>query len=175
MSAGLVVFNHGKDSEPWGYKIKALAEVAKSLNFAVESVDYRGIESVEGRLERLLATCAALPSTAMPGGPVLVGSSLGGYLAAAASTRVKARGLFLMAPAFDLPPLPPLPPVAPCPTVVVHGWRDDIVPLDRGFAFAERQRALLHVVDDDHRLHASLPAIEGWLRDFLRALPPVGN
>jgi pimeloyl-ACP methyl ester carboxylesterase len=167
VSAGVVVFNHGKDSEPWGYKIQALAKVAESLHFAVESVDYRGIDSIDGRLERLLAVCAALAPA------VLVGSSLGGYLAAAASQRVKARGLFLMAPAFDLPPLPPLPEVAACPTVVVHGWRDEIVPLDRGFQFAKRQQALLHVVDDDHRLHASLPSIEGWLRDFLRTLPSV--
>jgi hypothetical protein len=30
---------------------------------------------------------------------------------------------------------------------------------------------LLHVVDDDHRLHATLPRIAGWLRDFLRSNP----
>ncbi|MFM7396668.1 MAG: alpha/beta hydrolase [Gammaproteobacteria bacterium] len=165
MGAKTIVFSHGKDSEPWGTKILALAEVARAAGWQVESVDYRGIESVEGRLSKLLDACRDLPPH-----PVLVGSSLGGYLAVAASKPVQASGLFLMAPAFDLPGLPPTSSPQPCPTVVVHGWRDDIVPVEKGLAFAELQRALVHLVDDDHRLHASLPRIVGWLRDFLGAL-----
>jgi alpha-beta hydrolase superfamily lysophospholipase len=101
---------------------------------------------------------------------VLVGSSLGGFLSAAASIEVRARGLFLMAPAFDLPGLPPTPAVERCPTVVVHGWGDDVVPVEKGLAFARAQGALMHLVDDDHRLHASLPRMTGWLRDFLGGL-----
>jgi fermentation-respiration switch protein FrsA (DUF1100 family) len=66
--------------------------------------------------------------------------------------------------------LPPTPLAEPCPTVVVHGWRDDIVPVAKGLAFADSQRALTYLVDDDHRLHTSLPRIAGWLRDFLRSL-----
>ena len=165
MGAKTIVFSHGKDSEPWGTKILALADAARALGWHVESIDYRGIDTVEGRLEKLLLSCRELPPH-----PVLVGSSLGGFLAAAASRPVHASGLFLMAPAFDLPGLPPTPVVERCPTVVVHGWRDDIVPVEKGLAFARSQRALMHIVDDDHRLHASLPRIVGWLRDFLGAL-----
>jgi pimeloyl-ACP methyl ester carboxylesterase len=161
-----VVFSHGKDSEPWGTKILALAAVARDCGCRVESVDYRGIDTVEGRLAKLLEVCRDLPPQ-----PVLVGSSLGGFLAAAASRPLGAAGLFLMAPAFDLPGLPSTPAVAACPTVVVHGWRDDVVPVEKGLAFARAQGALLHVVDDDHRLHATLPRIAGWLRDFLRSNP----
>lgn len=158
----VVVFSHGKDSEPWGTKIVALADIARECGHAVESIDYRGIDTVEGRLAKLLESCRALPSS-----PILIGSSLGGFLAAAASQPLAASGLFLMAPAFDLPGLPRTPVVAVCPTVVVHGWRDDVVPIDKGLAFARAHGALLHAVDDDHRLHASLPRIAGWLRDFL--------
>ena len=158
-----VVFSHGKDSEPWGTKIMALAAIARESGCRVESIDYRGIDTVEGRLATLLESCRDLPR------PLLVGSSLGGFLAAAASKPLDAAGLFLMAPAFDLPGLPPTPEVAVCPTVVVHGWRDDIVPVEKGISFARAQGALLHVVDDDHRLHASLPRIAGWLRDFLNS------
>lgn len=163
-----VIFSHGKDSEPWGTKIVALAEVARQCGFAVESIDYRGLDTVEARLAKLLTVGRTLPPH-----PVLVGSSLGGFLAAAASLPLGAQGLFLMAPAFDLPGLPPTPQTAACPTVVVHGWRDDIVPVDKGLAFARTRGALTHVVDDDHRLHASLPRIAGWLRDFLNSLPPA--
>ena len=165
MSADIVVFSHGKESGPWGTKITALAEVARGLGWH--------IESVEERLARLRAVCGGLSAA-----PVLVGSSLGGWLSAAASTAVgpaagAARGLFLMAPAFDMPGLPPLPPqAAPAalPTVVVHGWRDEIVPVGHGLRYAQAQRALTHVVDDDHRLIATLPAIGAWLGAFLVGL-----
>ena len=170
MSTGTIVFSHGKDSEPWGTKIVALAEVARDLGWRVESVDYRGIDSVEARVATLLAACRGVAAGGGTAGPVLVGSSLGGFLSAAASIEVRARGLFLMAPAFDLPGLPPTPAVERCPTVVVHGWRDDIVPIEKGIVFARAQGALMHVVDDDHRLHASLPRMTGWLRDFLGGL-----
>lgn len=171
MSTGTIVFSHGKDSEPWGTKIVALAEVARDLGWRVESVDYRGIDSVEARLSALLAACAGFAAVGgSAAGPVLVGSSLGGFLSAAASIEVRARGLFLMAPAFDLPGLPRTPVVERCPTVVVHGWRDDVVPVEKGLAFARAQGALMHLVDDDHRLHASLPRMTGWLRDFLGGL-----
>jgi len=158
-----VVFSHGKDAEPWGSKIVALAERARERGYSVESVDYRGIDSVEARLDKLLAACAGLPAA-----PVLVGSSLGAFLAAAASRRVAASRLFLMAPAVDLPGLPTLPEMAACPTTVVHGWRDEVVPVEKGIALARAQRATLHVVDDDHRLHASLPRIAQWFDEFLR-------
>lgn len=165
MGAKTIVFSHGKDSEPWGTKILAMAEAARALGWRVESVDYRGIDDVEGRVQALLSACRGLPPH-----PVLVGSSLGGYLAAAASQPVQAAGLFLMAPAFDLPGLPPTPIARRCPTVIVHGWRDDVVPVEKGLAFARTQQALTYLVDDDHRLHASLPQIVRWLRDFLGGL-----
>lgn len=160
-----MVFSHGKDSEPWGTKIVALAEIARAAGYRVESIDYRGIDTVEGRLAKLRASCRDLPPA-----PVLVGSSLGSFLSAAASIDVGARGLFLMAPAFELPGLPPTPAVARCPMMAVHGWRDEIVPVDIAISFARAHAARLHLVDDDHRLHASLPNIAGWLRDFLGEL-----
>jgi pimeloyl-ACP methyl ester carboxylesterase len=170
---GHVVFSHGKESGPWGTKITALAEVARGLGWQVESIDYRGLESVDARLERLREGCRRLPAA-----PVLVGSSLGGWLAAAASTAIgpaggPARGLFLMAPAFDMPGLPPLPPQAPpasLPTVVVHGWQDEVVPVEYGLRYAQAQRATTFLVDDDHRLIDSLPAIGTWLGGFLARL-----
>lgn len=157
-----LIFSHGKDSEPWGTKIVALADTARHLGWQCESVDYRGIDTVEDRLEKLLAVARDLPPA------VHVGSSLGGFLAVAGSIPTAARGLFLMAPAFELPGLPPTPACASCPITIVHGWRDDIVPVDIGIEFARRQAATLHIVDDGHRLHQSLPRIQLWLDAFLR-------
>jgi len=160
-----LVFSHGKDSEPWGTNIVALAETARDLGWQCESVDYRGIDTVQGRLEKLLMVARELPPA------VHVGSSLGGFLAVAGSIPCAARGLFLMAPAFDLPGLPPTPACAACPITVVHGWNDDIVPVEIGIDFARSQGAILHVVNDGHRLHDSLPQIQLWLSGFLRGFP----
>ena len=94
MAERYVVFSHGKDSEPWGGKIAAMAEIAREEGFHVESVDYRGIDRPEDRVTRLLAFCKDLR-----GSLVLVGSSMGGYVSVAGSSLLQARGMFLLAPA----------------------------------------------------------------------------
>jgi hypothetical protein len=56
------------------------------------------------------------------------------------------------------------------PTLIIHGWRDELCPLDAIHVFAGRRRLPLLVLDDDHRLGASLPAIERQFALFLDAL-----
>ncbi len=50
----LVVYNHGKDSTPWGEKTLAFAEVAKYHGFDFESLDYRQTNDPEERIRQLL-------------------------------------------------------------------------------------------------------------------------
>jgi pimeloyl-ACP methyl ester carboxylesterase len=57
-----------------------------------------------------------------------------------------------------------------CPTLVIHGRRDEIVPVEVSERWAAGQpNVQLEVVDDDHSLLAALPRIEeralAWLRD----------
>src|SRR5687768_1316404 len=126
MAERYVVFSHGQGSGPWGNKILAMAEVARRRGYAVESVDYQAIDEPDARIECLLNFCRRLPAA-----PVLVGSSLGGHVATAASRQVKARGLFLLAPAFYMPGYEQYTPQpASCPIAIVHGWRDEVVPVE---------------------------------------------
>jgi alpha/beta superfamily hydrolase len=160
-----VVFSHGKESGPWGSKITAMAAVVRDLSIGVESVDYRGMDDPQARVEKLVAVSAAL------GGVVLVGSSLGGHVAAAAAGRVRPRGLFLLAPAFYMPGFEAYTPQeVACPTTVVHGWHDDVVPVANGIRWAREHAATLHVLDSDHRLENQIEAICRLLRDFLQRL-----
>ena len=80
----LVVFSHGKESGPWGSKIKALAAVAKAAGAQVLSNNYREGEGGQqfdqdapGEPERRVAQLRATP---LPPHSqlVLVGSSMGG-------------------------------------------------------------------------------------------------
>lgn len=163
MTQPIIVFSHGQDGEPWGNKIVAMADVARELGFRVESVDYRGMADPQVRVDTLSAFCKTLP---MP--PVLVGSSMGGHVATAVSREANARGLFLLAPAFYMRGYEQYTPTpAACPISIVHGWRDDIVPVDNSIRYAREHRASLTVLDDDHRLQASIGQIAALLRLFL--------
>src|SRR5260370_1273546 len=75
-----VVFSHGQESGPWGRKISALAEVARSEGYVAHSVDYRGIDEPRARVARLVDFCKELAA-----GLVVVGSTLSGYAAVAAA------------------------------------------------------------------------------------------
>jgi alpha/beta superfamily hydrolase len=96
---------------------------------------------------------------------------LGGHVAAAAARRVGAQGLFLLAPAFYMAGFEAhTPQDVACPTAIVHGWRDDIVPVDNSIRWAREHRAALHVLDSDHRLEDQIEAICLMLRAFLNSL-----
>ena len=166
MTLDTVVFSHGKESGPWGSKITAMAAMVRELGMAVQSVDYRGMDDPAARVDTLVDVVASLA-----GSYLLVGSSMGGHVSAAAATLTEPRGLFLLAPAFYMPGFEAHTPRAVgCPTVIVHGWRDDIVPVAHSIRWAAEQRAALHVLDSDHRLEDQLPSICGLLRSFIADL-----
>jgi pimeloyl-ACP methyl ester carboxylesterase len=160
-----VVFSHGKESGPWGAKITAMAAVVRDLDLAVESVDYRGIDDPSRRVQKLLALGRELK------GPiVLVGSSMGGHVAAAAANDLDTAALFLLAPAFYMPGFEKYTPQnITVPTAIVHGWHDDVVPVDNSIRWAREHGAVLHVLDSDHRLEDKIGVICTLLRNFLIA------
>jgi pimeloyl-ACP methyl ester carboxylesterase len=167
MTDRVVIFSHGKDSEPWGSKIMAMAAAARSLGYRAESVDYRGIDDPVARVTRLLEFSRGLAIAA----PILVGSSLGGHVATAASVGLKARGLFLLAPAFYMPGYEQYTPQpATCPISIVHGWRDEIVPVANSIRYAGEHHATLQLLDADHRMLQHITQIVAYLQLFLRGV-----
>jgi len=162
-TTGAVYFNHGQESGPWGTKIRRLAQVAEAKGFAVESLDYSGIADPDLRVRKLLASTASQFSCL-----VLVGSSMGGYVATVASETLKPKGLFLMAPALSVPgySVPSPIPYAEA-VVVIHGWKDELIPVEHSIRFAQKHSAQLHVVDGDHRLMDHIPFIASIFDSFL--------
>jgi len=162
-----VVFSHGKESGPWGGKITALAQVARAAGLHVESLDYRGMDDPGQRVTRLLEHLRGLDEPAL-----LVGSSMGGHVAAAAAGQFQVRGLFLMAPAFYMGGYEALTPPPPgCPVCIVHGWHDEVVPVDNAIRYARQCACALHLLDSDHRLMDRLDQLCGLFRMFLAAIP----
>ena len=158
----LVCFAHGKESGPWGTKITRLAEVARAQNFAVLSPDYSHTHDPKERVAHLLELAPAARTL------VLVGSSMGGYVSAMACARLQPRALFLMAPALYFPGWDEEPQGCPPDTVVVHGWRDDIVPVDVSVRFARPRKAALHLLDSGHTLNDQLEMLSLLFADLLR-------
>jgi predicted esterase len=159
-----VCFSHGKESGPWGTKIAAMADLARDRGLECESLDYRGMDDPGARVSKLVAHCRPL------GRPlVLVGSSMGGHVAAAASAELEdVLGLFLIAPAFYVPGYESLTPVPRAKRIaIVHGWRDDVIPASHSVRFAAHYRAGLHLIDGDHRLGDHLFEINRFFDWFL--------
>ena len=91
--------------------------------------------------------------------------------ATAAAPVVNAIGLFVLAPAYYMEGFEALTPSAPdIPTVIVHGWHDDIVPVENSIRFARDCAATLHIVDGGHRLTENLDEINAQLRYFVNEL-----
>jgi len=161
-----VCFSHGAESGPWGTKIAAMADLARDRGCEVESVDYRGLADPGERVARLLTHCRTVT-----GKLVLVGSSLGGHVAAAASAELDVAGLFLIAPAFYMPGYESLTPAPKARLIsVVHGWGDEIVPPENSLRWSTEHGADLHMIDGDHRLLDRLFQINRLFDWFLHDL-----
>ena len=132
-----------------------MAELARSRGYRVMSPDYQGLDTFSGRVEKLRQE---LPTRAEA--LVLVGSSMGAYVAAAVSAEAQPVGLFLLAPAIYMPghENDHLAPQADhC--LVVHGWHDEVVPVDHAIRWCRRHSLPLLLLDGDHRLMSVLDQI----------------
>lgn len=164
MTMPVIIFSHGQESGPWGTKIRAMAERVRGIGCRADSIDYRGIDDPGERVEKLVEACATYDEPL-----ILVGSSMGGHVATAAAAGVGAIGLFVLAPAYYMPGYEALTPEAPpIPIAIVHGWNDDVVPVDNSIRYARGCAATLHIVDGDHRLTANIDEINYYLDRFVR-------
>ena len=161
-----VIFSHGQESGPWGTKIRAMAELVRGMGCEADSIDYQGIADPTERVDKLVAECSGIDDTL-----VLVGSSMGGHVATAGAAALDAAGLFVLAPAYYMPGYEELTPTPPdLPIAIVHGWRDDVVPVENSIRFAQACNAELHVLNGDHRLTENIDEINYYLRRFIEKI-----
>jgi predicted alpha/beta-hydrolase family hydrolase len=169
---GQIILSHGSDSSPDATKVSALAALAESLGWRTQRPDYgtddaRGhAASVAPRIARLRATIEALDAP-----PLLVGSSMGAFVSGLVSLDVPVAGLLLLATPSEIPGYARKFDLRPdVPALLIHGWRDEVCPLAGVQAFAARRRLPLLVLDDDHRLGASMSPIAAQFRLMLDQL-----
>jgi len=158
-----IVFSHGQESGPWGTKIKIMASLASSLSCDVSSIDYQGIKEPQDRVAKLIKECSGISE------PIcLVGSSMGGFVATAAAYDVRAIGLFVLAPAYFIQGFDhSLIKSIDIPMEIVHGWNDNIVPVENSIRYAQSQHAKLHILDGDHGLTDNIQEINNYFKTFI--------
>jgi len=158
-----VIFSHGKESGPWGSKITAMAELAKSLGFSVDSIDYSDTMDPDVRANRL---SKILQKETEP--IVLVGSSMGGYVSVVAAGAHEVEGVFVLAPALYIPGFKEQTYAPKTKRVeIVHGWSDEIVPHELSIRYARESDTTLHLIEGDHRLNDSLGEVLRLFESFL--------
>ena len=170
-----VIFSHGKESGPYGTKIKRLMEVAEECQISSVSVDYRECANADERVALLKETIAR--SGVSPTRIVLVGSSMGGYVSTVVAGEMPVAGLFFMAPALWMPAEEySVQSYQPLTThiEIVHGLHDDIVPYENSIRFARENSCTttLHLVQDDHRLKDSHDLLADLFKRFISLQNP---
>lgn len=160
-----VYFAHGMESGPWGSKITAMAEVAKSLGFEVHSPDFT---FTKDPFERKVWLEQNYPRP--EGILVQVGSSLGSLVSALTSDFFQPNGMFLLAPAFGLYEANPNPEPNAEIVEIIHGWDDEVVPVENALIYASQYRTTLHILQSDHRLGSVLPEVCSLFKLHLEAV-----
>jgi predicted alpha/beta-hydrolase family hydrolase len=158
---GHIILSHGSDASPDATKVSLLAALGESLGWHTQRPDYREDDarghtgSVAPRIARLRATIEATDAP-----PLLVGSSMGAFVSGLVSLDVPVAGLLLLATPSEIPGYGRSFDLRRnVPTVLIHGWHDEVCPWSGVHAFAAQRQLPLLMLPDDHRLGASMDAI----------------
>ncbi len=148
-----LIFLHGSDSSSQTYKAALLRRRYPGMVVP----DFTGtLKERMLQLEQIIGTTT---------GWTMVGSSLGGTMAALFASKhpKQVRKLVLLAPALillDFTQQVKYP--IPVPCTIIHGTKDDIVPLEENRKAAEKffPQLTYIVVEDDHRLHKTAEELD---------------
>lgn len=160
MDTSRILFIHGSDSNGQTYKAGVLRKTFPELL----SPDFTGPLAV-----RLAQMDEIIQDT---DGWTLIGSSLGGLMAALFTTRhtAQVRKLVLLAPALHLAEFSHrrLPKPVDVPTILIIGKKDDVIPVEnvRRLTKLVFPKMTYLSVDDDHRLHYTTDRLD-W-KDLLK-------
>jgi pimeloyl-ACP methyl ester carboxylesterase len=148
-----LIFIHGLISSGQGFKGNLLRELFPHIL----TPDFDG--PLEDRMARLASILLDQR------GWTIIGSSFGGLMGALFTCQHphQVRKLILLAPALIWPDFAQAtPPPVSVPTVVYHGLRDEVIPLELVRPLAEQVFLSLsfHAVDDDHGLRTTVQAID---------------
>lgn len=151
---------------------QTLAKAANNLGLTAIRPNFRGVGGSEGEFdhgqgetEDLLAL-AALAGQRFPRLPwLLLGFSFGAYVQHRVAQRLAARRMILVGPAVTLYAFDP----PACPTEIIHGAEDELIPLATVRTYAERYGIPLHVLPGaGHFFHGQLGELRARVEGLCR-------
>ena len=163
-----LILSHGLESGPDATKVTALAKIAEPLGFRSVRPDYRDLDASRD-VRRIDARIARLVEQASPEQPViLAGSSMGAFISGFASLQLNCVGLFLIALPIAIHGYARPFNARNVPTALVHGWDDELCPVDDAITFARTRGDAITLVRDEHRLAAHVDFCAEQFRLFLQ-------
>ena len=164
----LLILSHGLESGPDATKVTALAKIAEPLGFRSVRPDYRDLDATRDvrRIDTRIARLVEQTPADQP--VVLAGSSMGAFISGVASLQVNCVGLFLIALPISINGYARPFNARNVPTALVHGWDDELCPVDAAIAFARTRGDAITLVRDEHRLAAHVDFVAEQFRLFLQ-------
>ncbi len=158
--------------------VTTLAKTFQGMGVTTVRFNFRGVMGSEGRydcgngeFEDLLAVINWLQQERGKKELWLAGFSFGSYIAAKAATELATSKLVTIAPPVQHFPMKDLPAIT-CPWVLVQGERDDVVPPDAVFAWAESRKpqpVVIRFPDAGHYFHGQLSELRTKIEEALQA------
>jgi len=156
--------------------VTTLAKTFQGLGLNTVRFNFRGVAKSEGvydegagELNDLLAVVDWVRQTSKQQEIWLAGFSFGAYIAASATPIIDAKRLVTVAPAVQHFPMETLPPIL-CKWVLVQGERDDVVPPDLVFKWAETRDPkplIIRFPEAGHFFHGQLSELRARIAESL--------
>ncbi len=145
--------------------VTTLAKAYQGMGLTTVRFNFRGVGQSQGEfdhgrgeVEDLMAVVQWLQREMGTQELWLAGFSFGAFIAASGAVRLPVKKLVTVAPPVEHFPMRDLPPIL-CDWVLVQGEKDDVVPPDAVFAWAESrqpQPKVLRFAEADHFFHGQL-------------------
>ena len=58
---------------------------------------------------------------------------------------------------------------------IIHGWSDEIIPVEHSIKYAQQAKCALHLIAGDHRLNTSIEQVKTLFKAFLLSLKQITN
>ncbi len=157
--------------------VTTLARTMQGFGLTTVRFNFRGVGKSQGEfdhgrgeVEDLIAVVKWVQAQTNHQEIWLAGFSFGAFIAASGATRLSVKKLITIAPPVMHFPMRDLPPIL-CDWIIAQGEKDDVVPPEEVFIFAESRQpppVLIKLPEADHFFHGQLGVLREKLEEALK-------
>lgn len=158
--------------------VTTLARTMQGFGLTTVRFNFRGVGKSQGEydhgrgeVEDLMAVVKWVQAQTHHQEIWLAGFSFGAFIAASGATRLSVKKLITVAPPVMHFPMRDLPPIL-CDWIIAQGEKDDVVPPEEVFIFAESRQpppVVIKLPEADHFFHGQLGVLREKLEEALKS------